>query len=200
MSSTNQVILNEDASSSSGDDNDDYKEANVGANSSEMKGWKSVDLREQKVWEIAETQNVCARAVIDISFSNEYRFEGDDFSKKYITQITPCLAEIYQKCLAPIKAKVYESLNVDMKKKLDLVESEFKIYSKGPKQMDGNGEEWVEQNCSNLQKFLQTYMNGYQLGTIVYSKGEHKFSSHEHPKSIHSSALNPISLQKLSSQ
>ena len=119
MSSTNQVILNEDASSSSGDDNDDYKEANVGANSTEMKGWESVDLREQKVWEIAETQNVCARAVIDISFNNEYRFEGDDFSKKYITQITPCLAEIYQKCLAPIKAKVYESLNVDMKKKLD---------------------------------------------------------------------------------
>ena len=174
MSSTNQVILNEDASSSSGDDNDDYKEANVSANYSSMKGWKSVDLRKQKLWEIAETQNVCARAVIDIAFSNEYRFEGDDFSKKYITQITPCLAEIYQKCLAPIKAKVYESLKDDMKKKLDLVESEFKIYSKGPKQMDGNGKEWVEQNCSNLQKFLQTYMNGYQLGTIVYSKGEHK--------------------------
>eukprot|EP00943_MAST-04B_sp_MAST-4B-sp1_P003952 g3952.t1 len=163
MTSTVQIQL--EPRDSVADDVDDKTKSS--------RGWKDVDLRKPELWEVAETQNICARAVITLYFSDDVRY-GDDFSNVWTNQVTPCLANITQECNKAFKDKKFRTLSAELEKAINTADNEFKIYCEGPKEEGVNGEQWVTENCGNLKTFLAKYFNGYQLCTNVYSKGDHR--------------------------
>ena len=148
----------------------DTTRSRTSTRSSRGKGWKDVDLTDDSVWGLAETQNIYARATLSIQIGEQLAFR-EDFQHVWDTEFVPLLDDIENQSL--VKTKRFEELSNTQVAEIEKAVEQFEIYRKGPSESTGNGEEWVRQHCAHLNNFLHTYCNVSDISESIYDQDEH---------------------------